>query len=261
MKTIFATNFKDFGIPKTRKEALAIFGPGIFSSDGRHWESSRELLRPNFVRDQVGDMKALERHVSRLIHRIREGGKCVDMQDLFSDLTMDSATELLLGESTGMLGHHPEPKAVQFSKALNETSERLSIRMGIGWLATIIPDPSLHRGIREMKEFIDTYVSRAMKLREGNAEVVGEGRYMFLPALAKSGYSKGRIAAELMAVIVAGRGSISALLTVFWFTIARRPDVFQKLRNEVRHILGIRLPTFEEVKSLKYLNWTLREGK
>jgi hypothetical protein len=46
VKTIFATNFKDFGIPQTRKDALAIFGPGIFSSDGHFWEASRALLRP-----------------------------------------------------------------------------------------------------------------------------------------------------------------------------------------------------------------------
>jgi hypothetical protein len=50
VKTIFATNFHDFGIPQTRKDALAIFGPGIFSSDGHFWEASRALLRPNFVR-------------------------------------------------------------------------------------------------------------------------------------------------------------------------------------------------------------------
>jgi hypothetical protein len=61
------------------------------------------------------------------------------VQDLFSDLKMDLATELLLGESTGMLQGNPEPKAVRFQKALNKSSEGLSISMGIGWLATIIP--------------------------------------------------------------------------------------------------------------------------
>ena len=53
---------------------------------------------------------------------------------------------------------------------------------------------------------------------------------------------------ELMAAIVVRRGSIAALLTVFWFTVARRPGVFQKLRNEVLQALGDRLLIIEEVK-------------
>lgn len=109
-----------------------------------------------------------------------------------------------------------------------------------------------------MEEFIDVYVSRAMKLKEGDAKVVEQGRYVFPPEVAKSGYDKSRIAAELMAVIVAGRGSIAALLTVFWFTVARKPDVFRNLRKEGLDTLGGQLPGSEQVKSLKYLNWTLK---
>jgi hypothetical protein len=93
---------------------------------------------------------------------------------------------------------------------------------------------------RDKGEFIDVYVSRATRLRDCDTKEVEEGRYVFLQELA---------------------GSITALLTMFWFTVARRPGVFQKLRNEVLQALWDRLPTFEELKSLKYLNWTLREAK
>ena len=48
-------------------------------------------------------MEGVEKHVSSLIEKIPRNGEAVEMQALFSDLTMDSATELLLGESTGML--------------------------------------------------------------------------------------------------------------------------------------------------------------
>ena len=268
VKAIFATNFEDYGIPKTRKIALGIFGKGIFTSDGHHWEASRRLLRPNFVRSQVGDMPALEKHVFSLIEKIPKDGRVVDMHGLFSDLTMDSATELFFGESTHMLRGNPHPKAVRFTQAFNYVSERLSIRMGVGRLATYIPDQKFHKGVRDLKDFVDIYVSRAMDLRKKSyeeqriaEELAKKGRYVFLPELAKSGYDKSRIAAELMNALTAGRGSITSLLTVFWYTIARRPDVFQKLRNEIIQTLGLRPPTFEELKSLKYLNWTLKESK
>jgi cytochrome P450 len=272
VKTVFATNHRDYGIPQTRKDSLGIFGPGIFTSDGKHWEASRGLLRPNFVRSQVGDMPALERHVSALIGKIPRDGRTIEMQELFADLTMDSATELFLGESTGILQGNEDPRAVRFHSAFGYVSECLSVRMGIGKLASLIPDRKFYEGVRDLKAFIDIYVSRALDLRkkflmkqEKDANYVEEatedGRYVFLPELAKSGYDKERIAAELMNIITAGRGSITSLLAVFWYTIARRPDILEKLQQEVFEMQGDRPPSFEELKSLKYLGWTLRESK
>ncbi|KAL3422602.1 cytochrome P450 [Phlyctema vagabunda] len=268
VKAIFATNFRDYGQTKTRKDALAIFGPGIFTVDGHQWEASRALLRPNFVRNLVGDMSAFETHVLKMLEKIPGCGRVIDMQELFLHLTMDSATELLLGESTGLLGDRPKPEAVRFMQAFSFVSGRLSVRMGIGWLATIIPDMKFHRGIDDMKSFVNIYVSRALDMQRKsitatkdkvNATQKEEDRYVFLPHLAQSGYDQKRIGAELMAVIVAGGGSTSSLLTMFWFTIARHPDVFLKLRDEVLRTIGNRPPSFEELKDLRYLSWTMRE--
>lgn len=143
--------------------------------------------------------------------------------------------------------------------------------MGIGWLANVIPDRKFDRGVKDLQDFIGVYVQQALDLRQEisgpdreftEKDAYGDGsRYVFLPELAKSGYSKTRIAAELMNVITAGRGSITSLLTVFWFTIARQPAIFEKLKQEVHQKLGKRPPTFEELKALKYLGWTLKESR
>ncbi|KAF2497096.1 putative cytochrome P450 alkane hydroxylase [Lophium mytilinum] len=266
VKTIFATRYEDYGQSQTRKDALAIFGPGIFTLDGAQWQASRALLRPNFVRSQISDMSRLEVHVRQLIAKIPKNGEVVDLQPLFSELTMDSATELMLGESTNLLSGTPRVEARRFMDAFTYACEEPSFRMGIGWLATLIPDPKFHRCIRDMKAFVNIFVRRAIALQEiGKGTITGVeddgvvARYVFLPHLARSRYDEKRIAAELMAVIVAGGGTTSSLLTVLWFTLARRPDVFSKLRNEVLSSFGTKLPSFEEVKGLKYLNWTMRE--
>lgn len=94
LKTFMALNFKQFSLPKRR---LTVFGPllgrGIFTTDGAEWQHSRTLLRPNFHRDQVGDLDTFEVHVGHLKDAIPRDGSTVDLQDLFFRLTMDSATE------------------------------------------------------------------------------------------------------------------------------------------------------------------------
>lgn len=43
IKAILATNFKDFGLGKRLEAFGPLFGSGIFTTDGPHWEHSRVL--------------------------------------------------------------------------------------------------------------------------------------------------------------------------------------------------------------------------
>lgn len=91
IKTMLATNFKEFQLSPLRKAAMKpIFGHGIFTSDAKEWEESRALLRPNFTRSNVGDLDVHEEHVTKMIARIPRNGETVDLQELFFMLTLDS---------------------------------------------------------------------------------------------------------------------------------------------------------------------------
>lgn len=61
------------------------------------------MLRPNFVRTQIGDVDMFERHVKHLIQAIPTDGSTVHLQDLFFQFSLDVATDLLFGESTNTL--------------------------------------------------------------------------------------------------------------------------------------------------------------
>ena len=64
---------------------------------------------------------------------------------------------------------------------------------------------------------------------------------------------------ELLCVLVAGRDTTAALLSNAWFEIARRPDVWKRLEEEVSELDGD-LPTADSVREMKYLNAILKES-
>lgn len=102
IKTILATGFKDYELTSRRKDAMMpIFGKGVFILDGKDWEHSRAMLRPNFVRSQVADLSVFERHIQKLIKRIPANGDTVDLSKLFFMLTIDSG-EFFWGAERGM---------------------------------------------------------------------------------------------------------------------------------------------------------------
>jgi cytochrome P450 len=84
VQTILALKFKDFDLGDNRNAAFRpLLGHGIFSTDGKTWERSRALVRPNFIRSQVSDVNVYEGHLSNLLKLIPRTGTTVDLQDLF----------------------------------------------------------------------------------------------------------------------------------------------------------------------------------
>ena len=97
-----------------------MFGNGIFTRDGEAWQHSRDMLRPSFMRSQVADLQLIDRHVAHLIRAIPRDGSTIDLQPLFFQLSLDTSTEFLLGESTDTLV--PEnhlTDAYKFAEAFN----------------------------------------------------------------------------------------------------------------------------------------------
>lgn len=104
IQAMLATQFNDFCLGDARIGNMSpSLGSGIFTQDGKPWEHSRALLRPNFVRDQVSDLDLEENHVQNLLKVMptqSDGWTAeTNIQQLFFRLTIDSATEFLFGES------------------------------------------------------------------------------------------------------------------------------------------------------------------
>jgi cytochrome P450 len=81
VKAVLATQFKDYGKgEKFRKDWYMFLGNGIFSADGTIWHQSRQLIRPQFVKDRLSDLELFEEHVQVLMRHL-EGEKEVDVMD------------------------------------------------------------------------------------------------------------------------------------------------------------------------------------
>ena len=262
LKTMLSLKFKDFGLGPQRRAFLPLLGAGIFTTDGAAWQHSRELIRPNFVRSQVGDLDTFERHVNHLIQAIPRDGSTVNLQDLFFRLTMDSATEFLFGESTNCLapGTSTESSSA-FAEAFNRSQEATGKHARLG-IFNIIPDPEFTRDIKTVNDFADRYVNQALEYRKTHdvekADQQSGGRYVFLNELVKGTTDPVQVRSELLNVLLAGRDTTASLLSNVWWTISKRPDVWAKLRAEV-DALGGEAPTYAQLKDMKYLRFVMNE--
>ena len=273
IKAMLATSFKDFGLSRRRQKAfIPLLGQGIFTSNGAAWQHSRDLLRPNFVRGQVGDLDTFESHVDQLISAIPADGSTFDLQSLFFQLTIDTATEFLFGESTNTLGSSASnEEKVRFAQAFNRSQEEIAYSIRSAKLHPWFRTKQFWEDCRYVHEFADRYVSRGLQYRQSMLEKnMGKeksttggdedgGRYVFLHELVKSIADPIRIRSELLNVLLAGRDTTASLLSGLFFVISRRPDVWNKLKAEVDQLRG-QTPTFQQLKDMKYLRMTMNES-
>jgi cytochrome P450 len=175
-------------------------------------------------------------------------------------LTIDSATEFLFGKSTGVLdAGTSNERGNMFSEAFTYATEKIGLRGRLGKLAVVFPDKKFKDSVQYIHEYVHDYVQKAVDLRKTSStqertEYENSPRYVFLEELAKTGYSAKKIQDELLNILLAGRDTTASLLGYLFYILARRPDVFSRLRAEIL-ALGKDRPTFEEIKGMKYLQY------
>ncbi|KAF2774105.1 n-alkane-inducible cytochrome P450 [Teratosphaeria nubilosa] len=247
--------FLDWAVRDTRYGAVVLLGDGAFTTDGAFWAHSRALLRPVFESRAVRDVGHFEKFVRDLCAHVPDAdGAEVDLQDLFHRLAMDASTELLFGVSTASLGREGE-RAGRFFEAFDVALQECVFRARMRWMHWLVGfRPRAWRAIRESRRFVDEVVEKALEARGEEG-----GKEAFILQLARDErVDAGRIRDEAMNVLTAGRDTTAGLMSLLWFQLARRPDVWAKLRVEVDGLAG-EVPTYERLMEMKYLRFCVNE--
>ncbi|OJJ98984.1 hypothetical protein ASPACDRAFT_1881697 [Aspergillus aculeatus ATCC 16872] len=224
IKTILSTRFRGYGLAHRLPIFQPLLGEGIYDTDGAHWATSRALIRPNFTKDQVADLTPFESLIpSLLAHIPRDGATAVDLQDLFFRLKMQRSE-------------------LDFAEAFNYAQEAMTVRAILGPFGRFYYDKKAERCNRVCRDFAMPFVEEAVRaVQDGGG---GSGRkpekYIFSHELASRTSDKRRILDELMNVLLAGRDTTASLLSNMFFTLAKRPEVWAKLRQEVEELRGLR---------------------
>lgn len=110
------------------------------------------MLRPNFVRSQVGDIEMFEKHVQNVFQAIPKDRSMVKLEDIFFSMTLDVATDFLLGESTRCLASGGGNKeAEDFAWAFNYSQNALGGQEGGTWgiLDLFLPNSKLKKAFKQ----------------------------------------------------------------------------------------------------------------
>jgi len=259
VKALLAAQFNDYGKSEIfHADWKDFLGDSIFTTDGELWHNSRQLIRPQFIKDRVSDLANFEKHVQVLIELIPKDGQEVDISDLFFRYTLDAATDFLFGKSSGSL----ENSHVQFAEAFAEAQRVQNIIARAGPLVPFIPKSSFRKALKQINEFVEPFIERALCLsrQELDEKTKSDEGYTFLHALA--GFTRDRkvLRDQLVAVLLAGRDTTAATLSFTFHELSKHPEVVARLRREILERVGPdQPPTYIDLKNMRYLQHVMNE--
>ncbi|KAI9052520.1 hypothetical protein LZ554_003864 [Drepanopeziza brunnea f. sp. 'monogermtubi'] len=265
IQAILATQFTDFDLGPTRRGNFwPLLGNGIFTQDGAGWERSRAMMRPQFAREQVSDLEMTERHLQNMVRALdtqlgpNKWTDEVDLQRLFFRLTLDSATEFLFGESVDsqvrLLPNYKDensqsggPLSADFAEAFDRSQAALATRARFGDKYYLYNPKGFKEACKTCHDFIDHFVRLALSKDLGETDF-GKGKYVFLEQLVRQTRDPIELRSQLLNILLAGRDTTASLLGWLFFSLARDPTRFAKLRRVIIEEFG----TFDEPKEITF---------
>jgi cytochrome P450 len=205
------TSKAEFGFGLRRQIFFPLLGDGIFTQDGLAWKHSRELLRPQFSRQQYRGLDVFRQHVDNLISCIPDNGDPVDLQPLFFRFTLDTTTDFLFGASINSLKKTSSSEGMKFAEDFDVAQDYVVQRFRLLDLYWLIGGKRFRDSCASVHRFIDDIIDKRYDSAVYSSEM--SGRYIFFDAVAKDSKDRNALRGQLINILLAGRDTTACLLT------------------------------------------------
>ncbi|KAF7918970.1 hypothetical protein EAE99_008695 [Botrytis elliptica] len=263
--TILVTSQKKFIVEPSRLYATECFlGRGIFNTDGSSWKQAHLASKSIFARAQISNLDVLAERVDILLAMIPHDGTTVDLLPLLKRLFLDTSTELIFGNSINTL----EPgkgrfDTERFLAAFDTTLKGIGLRVALGKFAFLQSlDRSWKKARDEIYTFVDQQIDRAIeKTKDPSSPTISPSpnrRLALLDELLKTTKDRVSLRSQLLNIFLPARDQTAIAVGNVFFHLARHPEVWNRLQNEVSNYDGPL--TYESLKQMRYAKAIVNES-
>ncbi|XP_020581080.1 protein LUTEIN DEFICIENT 5, chloroplastic [Phalaenopsis equestris] len=251
-----------------------VMGKGLIPADGEIWRVRRRAIVPALHKKYVATMINLFGQASyRLcekLDRASSDGEDVDMESLFSRLTLDIIGKAVFNYDFDSLtldyGIVDAVYTVLREAEQRSTSPIPTWEIPI-WKYISPRQQKVTKALKLINDTLDELIAICKRMVDQeklqfHEEYMNEQDPSILHFLLASGddVSSKQLRDDLMTLLIAGHETSAAVLTWTFYLLSKEPKVVAKLQEEVDSILGDRFPTIEDMKKLKYTTRVINES-
>ena len=257
LERIFVTNRANYVKHDSYDVVRELLGDSLVTTEGEVWRRRRRLAQPTFQRRHLGHLgqtmvEVISDHLDALRHRLPDGG-VFDAQREMTRMTLHVAMETLFGR--GLFADSDIDYGM-----LKDSLELMSDRNGALGLPLWIPTPG-NRRFRRMRQQMYALVDHVIAAARHDPDRIA-GTLLSTLIAARDEESGSTLADqelrdEVITLIVAGHDTTT--LTLTWWLALARPDVQQRMVDEIEGVLAGAPPSVESARDLVYVRRVIDE--
>ncbi|KAF8850520.1 putative cytochrome P450 alkane hydroxylase [Acephala macrosclerotiorum] len=263
IQSVMALDFESWGLEPLRLPAVDPYiGPGVFTTDGEFWNHARAQVKPVLSKGEFSDLSRLEHHFQNFLPLVPRDGSPINIQPLLEHMGTDVVSEFILGESIGILTENSSVDQKEFMSALSDADAGSGKRFLMGKLRVFFPGKKFNKACEVVHSYsyVDQKVDSYFKsVADGKNTTDENERLVLLNELAKQTSDRKLIRSQVLNVLQAAQDGASIVISNTLFLLCRNPKALEALREEISSIGG-QIPTYDVLKSMKYLRWVINES-
>ena len=244
-------NFKKAN--RSRNNLKRLLGDGLLTIDGEDHRQQRRLVQPAFHKRRIESYAHVMRQYTQEMLATWQSYAEIDMSQAMQQLTLR-----IIGQTLFHVDLLDRSRAI--GQAFTDLIER-----PIGPFRSLVRLPFLTRKQEQKawagKELIDDFVYELIRQRRAAGQDTGDVLSMLLAAQDEGNIlSDTQIHDHVLTFVAAGHETAQNTLSWTFYLLSRNPAVRHKLQEELRAVLGGRVPTVDDLPRLPYLGWTINEA-
>ncbi|WP_135826546.1 cytochrome P450 [Halorussus ruber] len=216
-------------------------GESLLMSSGDEWQTQRETLQPAFYRDRMSEyastiVETTARHIATW-----EVGSTVDITESMQRLTMRALVTTLFGDDV----------------PIDQQTVRESIDHVVGRFGSVVssmiphwvPTPTNVRFVRalwSLEEVVDEVLVYGRTGDPDDQTLLS----LLVAADRAERLSRETVRDEILMFLIEGYGTTSLALTYIWYELARNPETWRRLTDELDEVVAGDRPTPSEIRRL-----------
>ena len=283
LKSILSTQSSQWELGASRGDLLAaVMGRNLVTHEAEAWKISRALFRPQFYLSQISNTAMFERHLRDFCCKIPIDGNGwspeLDLLPLFRYLTLDVATEFLLGYSV----HSQNPSARSklpkvknqdypnldiFVIAISDAADWSSELWLLGKWSRLIYSHRFNHNVKAIFNVFNWFAHDIIQPKSDQdvtSDETSKHQYFVLKELSNLTQDPNVLRDETGGLVIAASSTTSVLLSWTMFYLSRDPGRYKKLRNAVNDGIGLDPDTpisdISQLRSCTYLQNCLSEA-
>ena len=267
IKQVLVTRFIDYDASIVRAHLFRpITEHGIFAVDGPQWKIARDMYRDQFSNTRaVFNLEVQEKGFQAFLKRIEGGGRQIDLQPLFLNLTLDLTTAFAMGESVDSLSMTQSEGKKRFVDSLQFVKKRMARDGFLGPVHVLLRQSDFHKACEEVKRYVEKFIQKALEKKRRSEKATSSFEeastgYSLLEGLIENFDDPVSIRDSVITILIAGIDSVAGLLSTTFWLLARHENVWQSLRANTLELIGDEPPTYEQLRNFAYLRNVLNEG-